>query len=137
MRLLPSVAFLVFLRIYRVFSKPNMIFIVTDEHRYDTLSIVQDNLKVYKKSLRVKTPNLDKLAQEGVHFETAYCQYPLCGPSRTSLFTGNTVERTGVQSNALTKPGRYTRDPITAEKVQNLESFEQVSTNCRVALTDD
>jgi iduronate 2-sulfatase len=36
----------------------------------------------------VKSPHLDRLAQSGVRFEHHYCQFPLCGPSRTSLMTG-------------------------------------------------
>ena len=36
----------------------------------------------------VKTPNLDRIAARGVVFENAYCQSPVCGPSRASLMTG-------------------------------------------------
>ena len=47
----------------------------------------------------VKTPNLDRIAQRGVRFDRAYCQYPLCGPSRASIMTGCGPEATGVMVN--------------------------------------
>ena len=37
---------------------------------------------------QVKTPHLDKLSRRGVRFSSAFCQYPLCGPSRASFMTG-------------------------------------------------
>ena len=52
-------------------------------------------LSVYKNSV-ARTPNIERLARRGVTFDNAYCQYPLCQPSRTSFLSGKRPETTRV-----------------------------------------
>ena len=104
----------------------NLVFIVLDQLRFDTLGFVQDRMPEYEGRLRIRTPNIDRLARSGAHFQTAYCQSPSCGPARASLKTGCTVARTGLNGNKLAEASVYRRMDMIKDKVRNLETFEQL-----------
>ena len=74
-------------------TQPNIILIMTDQHQAEALSIAGN--------VDVKTPNLDKLAKSGMRFEKAYVTFPLCTPSRSSIFTGKMPHNLGVNSNEI------------------------------------
>lgn len=71
-------------------NKPNVVIILADDLGYGDLGVYGHPI--------VKTPNIDKLAQEGVRFSQYYAPAPLCSPSRAGLLTGRTPFRTGIRS---------------------------------------
>ncbi len=72
--------------------QPNVLLIVADD--------LNCSLGCYE-DLSAHTPHLDNLAEEGVRFQQAHCQYPLCGPSRTSFLTGLYPGQSGVRENRV------------------------------------
>ncbi|MBV7332958.1 sulfatase-like hydrolase/transferase [Chloroflexi bacterium TSY] len=61
-------------------QKPNILWICTDQQRYDTIGALNNP--------HIRTPNIDRLVGEGVAFTHAFCQSPICTPSRASFLTG-------------------------------------------------
>ena len=61
-------------------ENPNILFLISDDLTATAVSSFDGDV--------CKTPNIDKLADEGVRFTMSYCQYPVCGPSRASLMSG-------------------------------------------------
>ena len=72
-------------------KKKNLLFIITDQQQSKALSIAGNTV--------VKTPNLDRLAKQGVYFKNAYTPSAVCTPARSSILTGHSVENTGMHHN--------------------------------------
>lgn len=68
-------------------NKPNVLFIISDDLTTTALSCYENQV--------CQTPHIDQLASQGVRFTRAYCQFPVCGPSRASLMSGYYPHATG------------------------------------------
>lgn len=75
----------------RTMSKPNLLFLYADQHRADVMGCAGNDV--------VLTPNLDRLAAEGVRFDQAWTESPICQPARASLLTGRFPSDHGVLGN--------------------------------------
>jgi arylsulfatase len=77
-------------------KRPNILWICTDQQRLDTLGVYGNPF--------VKTPNIDRLAQNGVLFENCFGQSPVCTPSRASFLTGRYPRTTRCRQNGQSIP---------------------------------
>ena len=74
-------------------SRPNVVFILSDDHRFDFLGCVESCPDF------LETPHLDRLAASGVHLQNAFVTTSLCSPSRASILTGQYMHHHGVVDN--------------------------------------
>lgn len=74
----------------------NIIFYFTDQQRWDTCGCFGQSLDI--------TPNLDRLAREGVRFDNAFTPQPVCGPCRALFQTGKYPTETGCFRNNIMLP---------------------------------
>jgi len=86
----------------------NVLFIMTDQQRWDALG--------YSGNLEIKTPNLDRLAKEGVYFQNAYSSCPVCVPARSVILTGLTIFNVKVLGN----------NDIDNEDIPKVQTFDQI-----------
>ena len=77
-------------------TRPNILLICTDQHRFDVLGCYGNS--------HVKTPNIDRLAAEGVLFERCYTPNPVCAPTRASILTGRYPHAHGLWANGVPLP---------------------------------
>ena len=89
-------------------ERPNILVILTDDHRHDALGFLGHPF--------LKTPNLDRIAAEGIHFENAFVTTSLCSPSRASILTGLYAHNHGVVDNYNPIPEGLTYFPEYLQK---------------------
>ncbi|WP_340110686.1 sulfatase family protein [Maribellus mangrovi] len=82
---------------------PNILFIMTDDHSYQTISAYSDKL--------IQTPNLDRIAEEGVIFHNSFVGNSICAPSRATMLTGKHTHKNGQINNAVTFDGSQVTFP--------------------------
>ncbi len=89
-------------------TAPNILFFQVDQLAAKFLSAYSDPI--------VRAPNLDRLAERGTVFDTAYCNFPLCAPSRASMATGRLCSEIGAYDNAAELPASI---PTYADYLRN------------------
>ncbi|WP_242085560.1 sulfatase [Aestuariivivens sediminis] len=75
------------------FKRPNIVFIMSDDHAYQAISAYSDHL--------IKTPNIDRIANEGMLFTNACVSNSICAPSRATILTGTHTHINGKINNSL------------------------------------
>ncbi len=89
-------------------KRPNVLFILCDDIRWDALGCAGNP--------HVKTPNIDRLAHEGIHFKNMFCTTSLCSPSRASILSGMYAHAHGVQNNFTEYPTNFVSFPMQLQK---------------------
>ena len=79
--------------------KPNFLFVYTDDQRWDAMGVVQREQGERARFPWFKSPNMDRLATEGVRFRNAFVTLSLCAPSRASFLTGRYNHLNGIIDN--------------------------------------
>ena len=79
--------------------KPNFLFIYTDDQRWDAMGVVQREQGDKARFPWFQTPNMDRLAAEGLRFRNAFVTLSLCAPSRAAFMTGRYNHLNGIANN--------------------------------------
>ncbi|MBW2324041.1 MAG: sulfatase-like hydrolase/transferase [Deltaproteobacteria bacterium] len=101
-------------------KKPNIIYFYSDQHRHDAMGCAGNSV--------IKTPNLDRMANEGMRFSRAYSQCPVCQPARASVLTGLYNHQHNISQNFVKDfdPGWSTINSFKARGIQRLRSARHI-----------
>lgn len=90
-------------------ARLNLLFILCDDLRWDSLGCAGHPY--------LKTPNIDKLASQGVHFKNTFCTTSLCSPSRASILSGKYAHAHGVVNNFTEYPNHLKSFPVALHDI--------------------
>ena len=88
-------------------SRPNILWYCTDQQRFDTIAALGNE--------HIRTPNLDRFVSESATFTHAFCQSPICTPSRASFLTGMYPSAVGVNGNGFRSFPRHYEDRLISK----------------------
>lgn len=89
-------------------KRPNFLFIITDDQRWDAIAAVQKEQGDKARFPWLQTPALDKLKSQSASFRNAFCTTSLCSPSRATFLTGQFTHTHGVTNNHTPFPSNST-----------------------------
>ncbi len=89
-------------------EQPNILYIMTDDHAFQAISAYGSKIN--------KTPNIDRLAKEGILFDKGFCSNSICAPSRAVMLTGKFSHINGHINNAVTFDGSQQTFPKLLQK---------------------
>jgi autotransporter-associated beta strand protein len=87
-------------------TRPNFVILCSDDQQWDSLGVVQRERGAAARFPWITTPNLDRLAAEGVRFRNAFVVHSLCSPSRACMLTGRYGHLNGIINNQTPFPTR-------------------------------
>lgn len=93
-------------------TKPNILFIFSDDHAIPAISTYDTP----ERPALIKTPNIDRLANEGITFDRSYCANSICGPSRATILTGLHSHANGMLDNYVIFDGSQQTFPKLLQK---------------------
>ena len=93
-------------------QRPNIIYIMSDDHDADAISAYNKNL--------IATPNIDRLAKEGVLFTRNFVGNSICGPVRATLITGQHSHKNGMKDNRT----RFDSSKLTMPKIFQQHDYQ-------------
>jgi len=108
-------ALLVAAAIHAAPAKPNILFIMADDHAWQAVSAYGESRQL------IQTPNIDRLAQEGMRFDLCLVNNSLCGPSRASIITGTYSHINGFYNNSNC---RFDSSQITFPKLLQKAGYQ-------------